>query len=510
MKTTLLIGLAACAVGCGSAGSGHPKSPGATPVLPESAPVQTPTELPPAQAAFVGPPPPTPAPVVPRTPIADAHRAVAADLLDRGLARQGAMARLSYLTDHIGNRISGSAALTQAVTWAEKTLREDGHVNVRAEKVMVPHWVRGAESADLVAPVARPLRLLGLGGSVGTPVKGITAEVVVVASFDELAAAGEQVRGRIVLYNHAMPAYGPEGSGYGDAIGYRTRGADRASALGAVGVLVRSLTAHSLRTPHTGMMRYDDKQPRIPAAAITTEDAELLARLAAAGPVRVHLAMAAKTLPDVASANVIAEWTGRERPGEVVLIGAHLDSWDVGQGAHDDGAGVAIVMEAMRLLRSGGRTPRRTIRVVLFTNEENGLRGGKAYAKDHGSETHVAAIEADSGGFAPDHLDGILSAGALAQMQDVVTLLAPLGAARVSAGEDAGADIEELTGVPLLGLATEGSHYFDYHHTEADTLDKVNPQHLQMDAVAMAIIAYTLAEMETPLERGEPVAAATP
>ena len=452
----------------------------------------------------VAEPLPSPA-AVPGTPLADGHRAAATRLLEVGLPERFAFERLSWLTDRIGNRLAGSAALTQAVTWAQATLREDGQDNVRAEKVMVPHWVRGAESAELVAPVARPLHMLGLGGSVGTPKKGLEAELLVVSSFDELTAAGPRVKGKIVLYDVVMPPYGAHGSGYGKVIGYRSRGADRASALGAVAVLVRSLTARSLRTPHTGMMRYDDKQPRIPAAAVSTEDAALLHRLAGAGPVRVRLKMAARTLPDAESANVLGELTGREKPEEIVLIGAHLDSWDVGQGAHDDGAGVTTVIEALRLLRVTGLRPRRTVRVVLFTNEENGLRGAKAYAAAHGADKHVVAIEADGGGFAPWGVGGLMSAQALAQLGDVVTLLEPLRAANVVANGDGGADIEELTGIPLLSLAPEGSTYFDYHHTEADTLDKVNPEHLQMNAVAMAILAYTLAEMEPALAGGKPL-----
>jgi carboxypeptidase Q len=460
-------------------------------------------------------PPPTGAPTAPAppayTPIADAYRETAARIVAAATADRRAYDRLAYLTDRIGHRLSGSRALEQAVDWAMRVLREDGHENVRAQKVMVPHWVRGEESAALVAPVSRPLVLLGLGQSVGTGPRGITAEVVVVESFEELEKLGAaRVSGKIVLFNKKMLPYAPErGSGYGEAVAYRSGGAVAAARLGARAALVRSLTAHSLRTPHTGAMRYDEKVPKIPAAAISVEDAELIARLAASGqPVQVRLTMGARTLPDAESANVMAELVGRDLPGEIVLIGCHLDSWDVGQGAHDDGAGCLMMMQALTVLRELGLRPRRTIRVVLFTNEENGLRGAATYAEALAGATasHVMAMEADSGGFAPGGFSVEAGEHALAQMRDIATLLAPLGASQVDAGFS-GADIMALAraGVPSLGLRTEPSRYFDYHHTDADTLDKVDPVHLAENVAVAATVAYVIADM--PQRFGEPAAA---
>jgi carboxypeptidase Q len=451
--------------------------------------------------------PATPAPPA-STPIADTYREEAARIAAAATADRRAYDKLAYLTDRIGHRLSGSRSLELAVAWAMRVMREEGHENVRAQKVMVPHWVRGNESAALVAPVARPLALLGLGLSVGTGPQGITAEVVVAESFEELEQMGAaRVSGKIVLFNKKMLPYSLErGSGYGDVVPYRSAGAVAAAKLGARAVLVRSVTAHSLRTPHTGSLRYDDKVAKIPAAALTVEDAELIARLVAAGePVKVRLTMGARMLPDAESANVIAELVGREKPEEIVLIGCHLDSWDVGQGAHDDGAGCVMMMQALTVLRELGLQPRRTIRAVLFTNEENGLRGAFAYAEAHPDAvtTHVMAMEADSGGFAPAGFSVEGNEHALTQMRDIATLVTPLGAGLVEAG-GSGADLIPLAraGVQGLGLRTEGSRYFDYHHTEADTLDKVNPVHLAGNVAAAATVAYVIADM--PQRFGQP------
>jgi carboxypeptidase Q len=459
----------------------------------------------------------------PATPLADAYREVAARIL--AAAREPAAveegyARLAHLTDRIGHRLSGSKALDQAIAWAAQVMGEDGHA-VRLQKVMVPHWVRGAESARLVAPVERELAILGLGGTVATPRGGLTAPVVVVTSWEDLEAKQEQVRGKIVLYDVPMPAWSEEhGSGYGQVVAYRWAGPARAAALGAVGVLVRSVTARSLRTPHTGSMNAE-ATPRIPAAAVSVEDAELIHRLARAGEtVRVKLVLSARTLPDAPSANVIGELPGRELPHEVVVIGAHIDSWDVGQGAHDDGAGCVAVMQALTVLRRLGLAPRRTIRVVLYTNEENGLRGARAYAEAHQAELadHVMALEMDGGAFAPRGFtvdagrrgaeaaaDDPRRDAMLARVAEVASLLAPIDATRAVPGH-AGADIDPLAraGVPALGLWTDGRSYFDYHHTEADTLDKVDPAALADDVAAIAVMAYVVADMpgrlDAPLE----------
>lgn len=436
----------------------------------------------------------------PATPIADQYRDEAARIIEAALADHRAYEKLTYLTDRIGHRLSGSPGLEKAVAWSAQVMRDEGHENVRTEKVMVPHWVRGKESAAMVAPMAQPLVMLGLGGSVGTGPRGVTGEVVVVEDFDQLDALGDQLEGKIVLYNKRMPPYTEEhGTGYGEVSRYRVDGPSRAARLGARAVLVRSVTAFSLRTPHTGALRYQDDAPRIPAAAVSIEDAELIARLVAEGQtVKVRLTMGARNLPDAPSANVIAELVGREKPEEVVVIGAHLDSWDVGQGAHDDGAGCVMMMHALTLLRELGLQPRRTIRVVLFTNEENGLRGALAYAEQHAGEipNHVTALEADTGSFTPLGFRVQADEHAVAQMSDIASLLAPIGATRAIASFS-GADLIPLAraGVPTLGLDMDASTYFDYHHTPADTLDKVDPDILARNVATVATAAYVLADM---------------
>jgi len=299
---------------------------------------------------------------------------------------------------------------------------------------MVPHWVRGIEMGRIVAPVDRPMALTALGGSDPTPEEGIDAAVVEVGSFDDLKAAGEKVRGSIVLFSSAMRRNGTGMEGYGPGVGMRTRGAVEAEKLGAVGMLIRSLGTAAYRLPHTGAMNYDPNVPHIPGAAISSEDADLIHRLIDAGEtVRVHFVLGCRTLPDVESANVIADLRGSEKPEEIVLIGGHLDSWDLGQGAIDDGAGVAIVMETIRLLKSLGLAPKRTIRAVLFANEENGLRGGRAYAEAHRDEMprHIAAIEVDSGGFRPMGFGVDAGNGALPLVEGIASSLYGIGAGNV-------------------------------------------------------------------------------
>jgi len=337
---------------------------------------------------------------------------------------------------------------------------------------------------------------------VGTPPEGIEAEVIEAASFEELAAKGEAVRGKIVLWNRRML---PDSTmdGYGAVSPLRTKGPSEAAKLGALASLVRSLGTADFRLPHTGALRYTDDVPHIPAAAVAAEDAERLHRLLARGePVRVRLRMTPRMLEDARSANVIAELRGREKPEEVVVLGAHLDSWDVGCGAVDDGAGVAIVMETMRLLRALDLRPRRTLRAVLFTNEENGLAGGRAYARDHAGELsrHAAAIEVDSGAGRPLGARVTAGPGAVDALKEILRPLASLDAAAVEAG-GGGADISAMkaAGVPQIGLRQDTYRYFDWHHTEADTLDKVDPALLARNVAAFAILAYGVADAETPL-----------
>jgi len=439
-------------------------------------------------------PSPAPSPVPPPTIRVEEYRATAGRIIGAALTSDKAYQRLAYLTDHIGNRLSGSENLDRAVAWALAEMKKDGLENIRGEKVMVPHWVRGEESLEITSPFNRKLAMLGLGNSVGTPAEGITAEAVVVRSFDELDKLGASVRGKIVVYNAPFVSYGA-------TVTYRLTGASRAARYGAVAALVRSITPVSLQTPHTGAMRYDESQPKIPTAAITIEGAELLQRMNDRGEhPRLHLKMEAKFLPDAESANVIAELKGSEKPDEVVLVSGHFDSWDVGQGAHDDGGGCIIAWEAVRLLKELGLKPRRTIRVVLWVNEENGGRGGNAYRDAHRAElaNHVLAIESDSGSFRPEGF-GLTATAPLqvrANFQEIAKLLTGIRADAVGAN-GGGSDIGPIMAEGVLGasLDVDGTHYFDIHHTQADTLDKVNPQELALCVATMAVMAYTVADL---------------
>ena len=420
------------------------------------------------------------------------QRAATTRIIEAALADDTGWQRLGWLSDRVGHRLSGSPQLEAAIKWAVDEMRRDGFDDVRAEKVMVPRWVRGSESAVLLEPVARELTMLGLGNSVGTPAKGVTADVVVVRDFTELDALGEKVRGKIVCYNVPF-------TNYGETVAYRGSGASRAAKHGAVAVLVRSVGPVSLQTPHTGAMRYDDAMPKIPAAAITIEGAEMLARMQSRGErIRLRLKMGARMMGEVESANVVADLRGSEHPEQIVLLAAHLDSWDVGQGAQDDGGGCIQVWEALRIIKKLGLRPRRTIRVVLYTNQENGLKGGVGYHDAHKAElaNHVFALETDGGTFRPEGFGVTASDAALATLEELAKLLEPVGATRISKG-GGGADIGPIMreGVPGAGLDVEGSRYFHYHHTPADTLDKVDPKDLKLCTAAIAILAYLVADL---------------
>lgn len=430
------------------------------------------------------------------------YREVAGRLIGAAMVDRGAYDKLAYLTTRIGNRLSGSPGLERAVAWVAEQMKTDGLANVRTQPVKVPHWVRGSESARVVKPIQRTLSMLGLGRSVGTPRGGITAPVVVVGNFDELDRLGEEkVKGRIVLYD--MPW-----QGYGQTVTYRALGPSRAARLGAVATLVRSVTPRSLYSPHTGGLAYTDGLPMIPAAAITVEDAAWIRQMTLMGQeVQVQLQMEAATLPDADSANVMGEIVGRERPDEVVVIGGHLDSWDVGQGAHDDGGGVVAAWRAVTLMKELGLKPRRTIRVVAWTNEENGVRGGNAYRDALGADVgkHVAAIEMDEGAERPIGFgysivgvanDAPRVTRATAQLREIGRLLDGIGAGSIQVGGGE-TDIDPLmrAGVPGFGLLTVDEHYFDWHHTNADTFDKIDLQDFRRCIASLAVLAYVLADM---------------
>lgn len=429
-----------------------------------------------------------------------AQPTVAERLRAEAFRTHGAYEDLAWLCDRIGARLSGSPQLDQAITWAQTRLQAAGLSNVHAEPVMVPHWVRGHESAELLLPTPHRLHILGLGGSVGTPEGGLRADVVVVGSFDELDRLGEAVKGKIVLFDVPF-------KGYGHTVVYRHDGAARAAKYGAVAALVRSVGPVSLDTPHTGAMDYDPAFPKIPTACVTLEASTQMRRMQDRGErIRMRLEMGGKTLPDAPSANVVAEIPGTEKPGEVVILSGHLDSWDVGQGAQDDGAGTVIAMEAARLIQALGLKPRRTIRVVLWTNEENGLRGGKAYRDAHRAEFKdiVAAFETDSGSerikaFSLDLRKATpeAKAVALATLKTFQESLAPFGPVELRLG-GSGADVNPMVaeGVPGIGVSHAATHYFDVHHTHADTFDKVEKADLAHNAAALAAFAYALAQSE--------------
>jgi carboxypeptidase Q len=430
--------------------------------------------------------------------IADRYRNDANRIIDAALKDSTAWNRLAEMTETFGNRLSGTPALERTINWVIAKMKEDGLQNVRGEKVMVPVWVRGAESAQLVSPREQNLPMLGLGGSTATPPGGITADVLVVSSFSDLTAKAAQAKGKIVLFDVPFTSYG-------ETVQYRGRGAVAAAQVGAVAALVRSVTPYSQRTPHTGGMGYDSTVRRIPTAAITVEDAEMIHRMQNRGDrVRVKLTMSAKTLPDAPSRNVMGEIVGSEKPDEVVVFGGHIDSWDVGRGAMDDGGGVVVAWEAVKLLQRLGLKPRRTIRVVGWTNEENGGRGGQGYRDAHKTEVdrHVLAIESDGGVFKPQGFGFSGSDAAFEVVKQIGTLLDRIESGSIVKG-GGGADIGPIMalGVPGLGLNVDGTKYFWYHHTEADTIDKLDPHEMALCVATMAVMAYVVADMPETLPR---------
>ena len=431
-------------------------------------------------------------------PIPEKYQDIAERLITASLADTSAYNRLAYLCDTFGPRLSGSQNLENAIDWILKELEKDSLSNVHGEKVKVPAWVRGKESARLIKPFAKDLSILGLGGSIGTRRAGIRGEVIVVDSFEELDERKEEVKGKLVLYNAAF-------TNYGETVQYRYKGAQTAAKYGAIASLIRSVGPWSMNTPHTGVMAYSDTIPEIPHAALTMEDAMMLSRIHNQGnKIILELKMEARMTADKYSRNVIAELPGSEFPEEIVVLGGHIDSWDVGQGAHDDAGGCLTAWHAVKLIKKLGLKPRRTLRVVMWTNEENGGRGNKAYRDTHMTEldNHVVAIESDAGVFKPQGFGFSGSVEAMDIVRKISQLLINLDADEITEGGRA-ADVAPLNdeGVPVMSLKVDGSKYFWYHHTNADTFDKVDRDELNRCMAAMAIMAFVLADLEDPLPR---------
>ncbi len=422
----------------------------------------------------------------------DGYRDTAGRLIGAAMVDQFAWRRLATLTDGIGNRLSGSPELTRAIDWALAEMKRDGLENVHLEPVMVPHWVRGRESLAIVEPAPHQVVMLGLGDSIGTPQGGVQAEAIVVRSFDELDAAASRVKGRIVVFNVPFTTYD-------ETRPYRSDGPSRAARHGAVATLVRSVGPAGLRLPHTGGLNYAANTPKIPAAAITSEDAERLQRMADRGDrIVLTLQMEAHFEADAPSANVVGEIRGREKPDELVVIGGHIDSWDVGAGASDDGGGIVATWEALRLIKSLGLRPRRTLRVVLWTNEENGDRGGEAYRDAHRDELakHVMMLEADSGLFRPVSFAITGNDMTRDTVRAIASLLTNIEVDTVTPG-GGGTDIgPSVTAGHIPAMSYEGTgDYFLLHHTPADTVDKIEPVDVSRAAAAIAVMSYIIADL---------------
>ncbi|MEX0608239.1 MAG: M28 family metallopeptidase [Balneolaceae bacterium] len=429
------------------------------------------------------------------------HAIHAEELIESAMESDEAWERLVYLADTFGPRFSGSENLENSIDWIVETMESDGFDRVWTQPVKVPNWIRGEESAILTSPYKKNLPMLGLGGSIATPENGITAEVIVVQSFEELEQVSDKVEGKIVLYNVEFTTYGA-------TVAYRTNGAVEAAKHGAVASLVRSVGSYSMQTPHTGVSRYQEGVQKIPHAAITVEDAMLIQRLYQRGEkVEITLKMEAETLPDADSRNVIAEVTGSEFPDEIIVMGGHIDSWDVGQGVMDDGGGCIAAWEAVRLMIELGIKPKRTIRVVLWTNEENGLRGAEEYHRwvkedERSLENHVLAIESDAGVFDPRGFGFSGSEQAYEMLSEIGGHLESIDSGVVTKG-GGGADIGPLMrdGVPGMGLTVDGSKYFWYHHTDADTIDKLEKTDFNECVATMAVFAYMVADIDERLPR---------
>ncbi len=441
--------------------------------------------------------------------------ATLARIRDGAMNGKWAWKHLAALTDTIGPRLSGSPQLSAAIAQVAEAMRSLG-AQVTLQPVKVPHWERGAELAELIEYPGRPpgltqrLHLTALGSSAATPAEGLSTHVIVVHDFNELTARSGEVRGDIVLFDEhfdqRLADNGDSSDAYSQAVLYRRSGPSSAAALGAVAALVRSVGGAIYRLPHTGSTDWEDPQRAIPAAALAAEDADLVARLAAAGPVTLKLLLTPRTLPDADSNNVIADWPGFEKPGEYVIVSGHLDSWDLGTGATDDGVGVIAAAAVIEVLKRLDLHPRRTIRFIAWTNEENGGRGNQAYCDSVCKKigTQAAAIESDDGAGRALGVNAAVTKESLAALQPVMDALAAIGATALSRHDgELGSDIRPLqfAGVPGFSPRVDTRHYFDYHHTAADTLDKVEPQNLNSQVATMAVLTYYLAELPDPLPR---------
>lgn len=433
-------------------------------------------------------------------PLDAGPEALAARLYELSRTDGRAFAYLKDLCETAPRRLSGTADAERAVAWGQRVLTEMGFEGVRAEPVRVPRWRRGSVASLQMIP-GPEFSITALGGSVPTPVGGIEAEVVMVRSFEQLRAMGDAAKGKIVFFNRPMnPRLRNTFIAYRNAVGQRGSGAVEAAQVGAVAAVVRSMTTSLDDFPHTGAMGYRDGVPRVPACAISTKGAEQLALLVRAGTVRLRLELDCRMDGEVMSANVVGDYRGSSRPEEIVLIGGHLDSWDLGQGAHDDGAGIAHCLGAVHLLQQAGIRPARTIRVVMFMNEENGLRGAAAYPEAHMQEMdrHVASIESDRGGFEPRGFTTSAREARLAELQAMLEPLRKYGmGAVVPAG--GGPDIRPLgpLGVELFALLPESKQYFDFHHSAKDVLDNVVPETMERGAFALAFLVARLANQES-------------
>ncbi|MCB1044496.1 MAG: M20/M25/M40 family metallo-hydrolase [Acidobacteria bacterium] len=407
---------------------------------------------------------------------------------------------LESLTVEVGPRMAGTSHDLRGVQWAKHKFEELGFDEVWLEQAQYPSWIRGEATCEIVDPFPQPLAVTALGTSVATLDDGVTAQVVSFENLDALKSADPlEVSGKIVFINQAMERSNT-GRGYGKAVVVRRSGASEAARKGALAVLIRSIGTDSHRFPHTGLQRYDEDTEQIPAAALSNPDANQLQLALKRGPVTLRLFLSARKGPMFSSFNVIGEIKGREVPEELVLLGAHLDSWDLGTGALDDGAGVAIVTEVGRLISNMRERPRRTIRVVLFANEEQGLWGAKAYAAQHESELnrHMIAAESDFGAGPVWHFTTAVREKALPFMHQVAEALKPLGVDMGDNNSYGGPDLRPMMelGLPVVSLIQDGTDYFDYHHTADDTLDKVDPKALSQSVAAFATFAYMCAETD--------------